>query len=312
MASPCAFDKESSFGPVVAPCRRSFDFTLYFEEAILVLVPSCLFTLVTIARLFILLGRPHATPDATLTHPRHSLIYLAKQVSSCRASLKTFLALTSSPLGTKTQLVAVSLIALHIAILILICTIVPRRERTAASIPSAVLSLLALILLPVLTHFEHRRQEAKPSLIVGLYLCVTILVRSVIVRTWSSLYPTSGLAPVGITLISLQLVLIVLGEYSWRPDALPSTPRGLVSDEELAGFLGRSGCSWLLRLLLTGYQRKLSSSDLGVIDSSLASWLLSDSFKHILPVSPPGSSSSSRSRSGASSNPREQGGQANC
>jgi ATP-binding cassette subfamily C (CFTR/MRP) protein 1 len=47
----CAFADDNSFGPSVAKQCRAFDFTLFFEQAFLSLVPSVLFVLGSIVRL---------------------------------------------------------------------------------------------------------------------------------------------------------------------------------------------------------------------------------------------------------------------
>jgi len=54
----CSFDAETSFGPSVDPCRRQFDFTLLFEEAIFQLLPSCILILAGLVRLIALRKRP--------------------------------------------------------------------------------------------------------------------------------------------------------------------------------------------------------------------------------------------------------------
>jgi hypothetical protein len=51
LAATC-LEADSSFGPSVPPgCRSGFDFTLYFEQAILSIVPAVLFLLITAVRL---------------------------------------------------------------------------------------------------------------------------------------------------------------------------------------------------------------------------------------------------------------------
>lgn len=185
------------------------------------------------------------------------------------------------------------MVALHIAVLILLCTNVPSRQRTTASVPAAAVAALAFAAIPVLAHFEHtRRRDApsgpcSPSLLVGLFLCIAVLLRAPVVRTHSALYGRgSALVVVEIVSIVFQLLLIALGEVSsW-------SARGdiVVSPEEHAGFLGRTFGSWLWKLFTTGYRNKLILDDLGPIDSSLGSRVISTSFGHILPVLPLGSS----------------------
>jgi ATP-binding cassette subfamily C (CFTR/MRP) protein 1 len=45
---------DSTFGPAVSDCRGGFDFTIEFEDIVLSLVPSSLFILLSVARLWYL------------------------------------------------------------------------------------------------------------------------------------------------------------------------------------------------------------------------------------------------------------------
>lgn len=165
--------------------------------------------------------------------------------------------------------------------------------------PAAVVAALALAVVPVLVHYEQSRRAGAssgpcyPSLLVGLFLCLAVLLRAPVVRTHAALYGTgSALVVVEIVLTVFQLVLIAFGEVSsWAAPA--SAP---IAPEEHAGFLGRTFGSWLWKLFATGYRSKLSLDDLCPIDSSLASRVISTSFGHILPISPLGSPGMYRSR----------------
>jgi hypothetical protein len=48
----CDISADSHFGPRVLPCRRSFDFTLLFEQGILALAPELLFLALCFFRWF--------------------------------------------------------------------------------------------------------------------------------------------------------------------------------------------------------------------------------------------------------------------
>ncbi len=54
----CSIAADEAFGPIVAPCRRTTDFTLFFEECVFSIVPSSIFVVLAILRLFILQLRP--------------------------------------------------------------------------------------------------------------------------------------------------------------------------------------------------------------------------------------------------------------
>lgn len=68
----CAFDAESHFGPSVSPCRRTFDFTLYFEEVVFLLIPSCVFILLAAIRLLFLIRRPRQVSTTTTSSTAHT------------------------------------------------------------------------------------------------------------------------------------------------------------------------------------------------------------------------------------------------
>lgn len=55
---------DASFGPIVKGCRGDFDFTLKFEKIILSILPSLIFTALSIPRI-IHLARKRRTVDGT-------------------------------------------------------------------------------------------------------------------------------------------------------------------------------------------------------------------------------------------------------
>ena len=57
MESSCSPSGDNKFGPAVAECLRSFDFTLLFEESILSILPCTLLLLLFLVRLFYLSRR---------------------------------------------------------------------------------------------------------------------------------------------------------------------------------------------------------------------------------------------------------------
>lgn len=53
----CSSFLDNSFGPVIEPCARAFDFTLYFEETVLSIVPSSAFLVLAFIRISLLRTR---------------------------------------------------------------------------------------------------------------------------------------------------------------------------------------------------------------------------------------------------------------
>ena len=66
----CSFAADTDFGPSVLSCRREFDFTLLFEEAVLVTLPAGIFIILAIASL---VSRRHSP-----TLFRHGRLYSLK------------------------------------------------------------------------------------------------------------------------------------------------------------------------------------------------------------------------------------------
>lgn len=61
--SGCQIDKDRVFGPRVSSDCRALDFTLYFEDLILVCIPSALFILLAPLRLLTLLRQSARRED---------------------------------------------------------------------------------------------------------------------------------------------------------------------------------------------------------------------------------------------------------
>ena len=62
----CSIAIDRAFGPSVPQCRRTFDFTLLFEETIFSIAPSALFLLIVILRLSVLWKRPSRVQGGNL------------------------------------------------------------------------------------------------------------------------------------------------------------------------------------------------------------------------------------------------------
>jgi len=53
----CPPSLDNTFGPAVDSCRRNFDFTLLFEEVILLITPSVVFLFLALLRIVVLSRR---------------------------------------------------------------------------------------------------------------------------------------------------------------------------------------------------------------------------------------------------------------
>lgn len=262
----CTFTAERAFGPAVSSCRRVFDFTLFFEEVFFALLPSSLLLIGSAVRLSVLVKRP--------VLGTRGLLYFLKLVRT--EPLTKSLTLVGH-LMTSKQVAAIIFAALELLSLIFIGT--DHGETTHVSIPAAVLSLLASVAIAIVSHYEHTRSH-RPSFLLAFYLCLTVLFRSVMARTYWSLDTYRTVASIAIAALVVQIVMAVL-ENGGKDQAFKEAQPKKRSSEETAGFISRSLFLWLNRLLWTGYRRTLAASDLQPIDQNLNSTRLSARFASV-------------------------------
>ncbi|KAK8041682.1 hypothetical protein PG993_006205 [Apiospora rasikravindrae] len=167
---------------------------------------------------------------------------------------------------------------LEVAILVWVS--LNRERHTRASIPAAAVDFVAALGLVLLIFLEHTRSQ-RSSLLTGLYLSLTLLLRAARARTLWFLYGGGFLASTSIAALVVQLLLLAIDSYT-RLTHAPSSKPSRTSPEESSGFLGRSLLSWILSLLLRGYRGSLDLSNLGPIDTSLASAALTRNFSRFI------------------------------
>ncbi|KAI0459697.1 putative ATP-binding cassette transporter [Xylaria acuta] len=241
----CTFEAEKSFGPVVLECRRTFDFTLFFEELFFKLLPSILFLIAAVARITILARN---SPRV-----RFGLLYFAKiAIAGVFASLE-------------------------LAVLILTC--VGSKRHTSVTVATAALCFIASVALLVLSHIEHVR-SARTSDILGVYLLVTPLLRAAVVRTHWYLDGFRTIASLSLASLLVQLVILTLESCSKRRWLADGSHGG--TPEESASFLSRSLLAWVNSLFFKGYRQQLTDSDLRIIDTNLKATQVEPKFDRLL------------------------------
>ncbi|POS71828.1 canalicular multispecific organic anion transporter 1 [Diaporthe helianthi] len=237
----CSFAADRQFGPSVSSCRREFDFTILFEEVVLVLIPACVFIPTACAVVVLRQGR-------TLTRPGR--LHALKLVS------------------------ATTLAAVQIVVLALQARLA---HRTAASVASAVLSLVASVLIPAVSHFDHMR-SMRPSAVLVTFLSLTCLFEAVRTRT----YWLSGevaLAAALSTSLGIRLVILYLETLSKKGLLLAQDE--VVAGERLAGPISRTLFYWLIGLVRKGYCGIIQPDDLDPIDDHLLTTHLRPKFQNI-------------------------------
>ncbi|KAF6821893.1 ABC multidrug transporter [Colletotrichum plurivorum] len=223
MAMNASFEFDA-FGPQVP---GKFDLTLYFEQAVLAIVPSALFLAAVPWRAKWLLQR-------------HS-------ISASRWLLLSKLAVAAVHLTLNAVLVALWALS--------------TTARTPASLAASILALADSVLVVGLVYLEHDR-SIRPSKLLSTYLFVSALVdlaqaRSLLLQRPAT--PTQ-IGAVFAALLATKLILVLLEELPKREAS--KAP----SKEEVSGPLNRSVFGWLNPLFFRGARGLLRVDDLGSID----------------------------------------------
>lgn len=225
----------------MSSCRREFDFTIFFEEVVLVIIPSCVF----IPTACILLA---LRQSRTLSRPGRLLAL--KFVS------------------------ATSLVAMQIAVLAVQTRLA---NKTAASVASAVMSLVASLLIPVVSYVEHLK-SLRPSALLVSFLSLTCLFEAVRTRT----YWLSGEVALATTLsVGVGIRLVVLYFETLSKKGLLLSQDEKIAVELLAGPVSRTLFYWLNGLMTSGYRGLIQPEDLGPIDDRLLTTHLRPKFRII-------------------------------
>lgn len=238
----CGWAADNAFGPSVSSCRRQFDFTILFEETVLVTIPACTFIILALATVLSLLPAP--------TRIRWGRLH----------SLKVFFA---AALG----IVQIAVIAVQSRL----------PNKTTVSIPSASVSLVATLFIPLVSHFEHLK-SLRPSMLLVSYLGLTCLFEATRTRT----YWLSGEVALAVTLsvgLGTRLILLYLEALSKSRLLLACDEK--IALEQLAGPISRTVFHWLNDLMASGYRGMLHPDDLGPIDDRLLTARLRPMFRRI-------------------------------
>ncbi|KAK8143317.1 hypothetical protein G3M48_007447 [Beauveria asiatica] len=243
MNQVCGSPDDFSFGPSINSCHRGFDFTLFFEDTVLSLVPSAVFIPVACVLIAILARK--------------------------------------KPVALPTNLYGIK-IATYLALIATYCVVLATVARshatvTAAGIPAAALALVSSILLAVVASLEHTRALAASPAPVFFVVC-TALLDAARVRT---LFLKNEMLPaVSLTVgISLKLLLVVLeGQSKENHLAVPSAE---AAPEKLASPVSRTVFHWVNPLLLLGFKGSFKGRSLGPIDPKFHAAYLTERFAPI-------------------------------
>ncbi|KAI1326562.1 putative ABC multidrug transporter [Xylariaceae sp. FL0255] len=235
---------EDYIGPGLQSCPQDFDFSIKFEELFFSLAPAALFILLSMWRL----------GTSSLFTKTDVGCFNAAVVLARRPDLVNAPALQLGKLG-----VVVSYASLELALVTLVAT--GSFKITNSAVSAASLRLAAAICIAPLSFLENNRSP-RPSMLLGAYLSLTLLLDAAQVRTlWlsASTRPETAYASIFTAGAAIKAAAVRWGTKSDH------------SPEETSGIYSLSIYAWVNRLFISGYRNVLRVPDLYPLDTAMAS-----------------------------------------
>ncbi|KAM0247924.1 hypothetical protein ACHAP5_003708 [Fusarium lateritium] len=233
----CISSTDTSFGPFVGPeCRDGFDFTLVFEQSILVLLPAALLLILAPIRLSRLRNVPVKVAGRRLRTVKLALIAL--------------------------------LAVLHLVLVVLWATRPSDTRLDRVSIAAACVSFASSLMSCVLSCVEHAKSP-RPSSLLNVYLAVSLLLDVALLRTLWLVPMDTAIPAVFTAAFALKAILVVLEGWSKAPYLIAGS--GTHSPEVTAGLYARAVFAWVTPLLMTGFRKLLRPMDLFELDEDMGS-----------------------------------------
>ncbi|CAG8388874.1 unnamed protein product [Penicillium salamii] len=228
----------------------TFDFTPTFEDAVLGIIPSVLFVIVAVQRLFWLTRQPHKVVKS-----HRPILKVARDKLRSRKHRWFWVGL----IGLYT--------ALQLAVLVYWALNTEKWLSSHLRTSAAVLAFLDGLLLLFLSHAEHTR-SVRPSTIINVYVLFTLLFDCVVARTlWLAGHDSTIM---GLFTSTIAIKLFVLTSEAWEKRPILLSQYQNLSPEATSGILARGVFWWLNSLMRTGFTRSLTNHDLLPIHDSLA------------------------------------------
>lgn len=143
----------------------------------------------------------------------------------------------------------------------------PGVEKTRASIPCAIVTVIAYLVLPVLSYAEHAK-TVRPSLLLNGFLLISLLCDVVRARSlW--LLNKDKIASDFTACVALKCLIFVLEAVEKRHILKPE--HQTKSPEATSGIYSRSLFWWLNPLFCNGYRKTFSVDHLYPLDKHLLS-----------------------------------------
>ncbi|KAJ5968505.1 ABC transporter integral membrane type 1 [Penicillium viridicatum] len=233
----------------VVASTGAFDFTPAFEDAVLGIVPSALFLVVALQRLFWLARQPRKVAKS-----HRPIVKVARDNPP------------PPPPETREGLIGVYT-ALQLAALVYSALNAAKWPFSQLRTSAAVLAFVDGFLLLFLSHAEHAR-SVRPSTIINVYLLFTLLFDCVVARTLWLADHDSIIS--GLFTSTIAIKLFVLTSEAWEKRPILLSQYQYLSPEATSGILARGVFWWLNSLMRTGFTRSLTDHDLLPIHDSLA------------------------------------------
>ncbi|KAL4914137.1 P-loop containing nucleoside triphosphate hydrolase protein [Aspergillus aurantiobrunneus] len=228
---------DNTIHPVPPSCRGGFDFSLFFEEVILGVLPLAIIALVLPRRIWHLFQKPRKVVPSALVH----------------AKLSIWICLAIVQLGLTTQWAR------------------PSTSRTDASVAVNAVFTSAFFLLCLLSYAEHNF-SVPPSFLLNVYLSVTLLFDIAKARTlWLRQTGGTSKAIAALTSVTVVLKLILLLLESTEKRSILRVEYRAYPPEATGGIFNKTLFWWLNPLFRQGLSQSLAVDDLYVLDKQLSS-----------------------------------------
>lgn len=149
--------------------------------------------------------------------------------------------------------------------------------RTTTGIASRAVSCLASLCILATLYTEHF-YSPRPSLLLGLYLVITLLFDIVKIRS-AFLRDAVSDGSLAIGAIGLRFVLIILEEIPKRSLFISHEKQVSANKESTGGFCSRAVFVWLFPLFHLGYNTRITVEDLDELSEDMQVSRLDDCFR---------------------------------
>lgn len=248
--TPNCTASDAAFGPATDPACRGQDFTLYFEQAILALIPAAIFAVVFPARIAYL--------------AKANTVALSSGLRSVKIVSQS--SLQGMRLLTCWQAIAIALACVELALVV--AWSLNSNTKTPVSIAAASVNLFVALQMIALSWVEDAR-SVRPSTLLSLYLLVTVLLDLPQVRTLWLYGGISTVAGITSATVGLKAAFLALENVGKRRHLLASHQE--LPPEATSGIIHRSFLWWVNRTFSRGFRNELQINDLERLDDALLS-----------------------------------------